>query len=121
MPTNACCQVLPVSTFPQLKVETWVYRSELMPAAGPHLTSSTQLPRHNRGGNHLQMSVTNERCRLSWLTMLLRLLVLVAGVLGEPYQLSIGHTWDGGERLENPVKLTLDADPAGLLLTVEAK
>ena len=53
--------------------------------------------------------------------MLLRLLVLVAGVLGEPYQLSIGHTWDGGERLENPVKLTLEADPAGLLLTVEAK
>ena len=68
------------------------------------------------------MSVTNERCRLSWLlTMLLRLLVLVAIVLGEPYQLSIGHTWDGGEQLENPVKLTLDADPAGLLLTVEAK
>ena len=50
-----------------------------------------------------------------------RLLVLVAVVLGEPYQLSIGHTWDGVEQLENPVKLTLDADPAGLLVTVEAK
>ena len=67
------------------------------------------------------MSVTNGRCRLSWLTMLIRLLVLVAGALGEPYQLSIGHTWDGAEQVEDPVKLTLDADPAGLLVTVEAK
>ena len=68
------------------------------------------------------MSVTNGRCRLSWLTMLIRLLVLlVAGAQGEPYQLSIGHTWDGAEQLEDPVKLTLDAHPAGLLVTVEAK
>ena len=67
------------------------------------------------------MSVTNERCRLSWPTMLIRLLVLVAVALGEPHQLSIGHTWDGANQLKNPAKLTLDADPAGLLVTVEAK
>ena len=67
------------------------------------------------------MSVTNERCRLSWPTMLIRLLVLVAVALGEPYQLSIAHTWDGADLLENPAKLTLAADPAGLLVTVEAK
>ena len=53
--------------------------------------------------------------------MLIRLLVLVAVAVGEPYQLSIGHTWDGAEQVEDPVKLTLDADPAGLLVTVEAK
>ena len=53
--------------------------------------------------------------------MLIRLLVLVAVALGELYQLSIAHTWDGADQLENPAKLTLDADPAGLLVTVEAK
>ena len=53
--------------------------------------------------------------------MLLRLLVLAAGALGSPYQLSVAHTWDGAEQVDHPAKLTLDADPAGLLVTVEAK
>ena len=64
---------------------------------------------------------TNRRCRLSLPTMLLRLLVLAAGALGSPYQLSVAHTWDGAEQVDHPAKLTLDADPAGLLVTVEAK
>ena len=53
--------------------------------------------------------------------MLLRLLVLAAGALGSPYQLSVAHSWDGAEQVDHPAKLTLDADPAGLLVTVEAK
>ena len=53
--------------------------------------------------------------------MLFCLLVLVAGAVGEPRQLIIGHTWDGKELVDKPAKLTLDAHHDGLLVTVEAK
>ena len=67
------------------------------------------------------MSGAGERCRLSWASMLFCLLVLVARAVGEPRQLIIGHTWDGGEQVDKPAKLTLDAHHNGLLVTVEAK